>query len=304
MKKLFAILLLALSSSLLTICEAQFNVYHPFPDSNAWWSEWNAINGNIKYYDYYVRGDTIVNGKTYIKLNNSGGKQNNTWQSYDILYCLLRQDTSAKRIYISFKPTYRDTLLYDFNLKVGDTLPPTYNNNPVNKNYVKAIDSILIGTRYRKQFIINTHLNGWQCSLIEGIGSTQGLIEPMKFLFELNDQLLCFKERDTTVYPYLNDSCQIFVLGVPTLNKEKSIITLFPNPNNGRFTIESSVVSHKSQVELYNMLGEKVYTVLMPQTPKGALSQIDLTGKSAGIYLYRVITETGDLVSEGKFVIQ
>lgn len=84
---------------------------------------------------------------------------------------------------------------------------------------------------------------------------------------------------------------------------EQSVL-VYPNPNNGRFTIELSVVSGQSIVEVYNLLGKKVYSeILKPQTPKGALNQIDLSSQPAGIYIYRVINDDGTSAS-GKIVIE
>ncbi|NNM95618.1 MAG: T9SS type A sorting domain-containing protein, partial [Bacteroidia bacterium] len=52
---------------------------------------------------------------------------------------------------------------------------------------------------------------------------------------------------------------------------------------------------------IYNMLGEQVYSHYQITTPSEY--QIDLSSQPAGIYLYRVITETGYLIGEGKFEI-
>jgi len=55
----------------------------------------------------------------------------------------------------------------------------------------------------------------------------------------------------------------------------------------------------------YNVLGEQVLTeTLQPQTPKGALNTIDLSDQPNGIYLYRVTTQDGNLLGQGKVIIQ
>jgi len=48
------------------------------------------------------------------------------------------------------------------------------------------------------------------------------------------------------------------------------------------------------------MLGEKVYQ----STTNSDNIQINLSGQSQGIYLYRVISENGNLLGEGKVIIQ
>ena len=305
--------------SLFTLCNAQFNTYHPFPDSNAWWSEEEEGLTNcpmmppfVEYYDYFIRTDTIINGNTYHTIYTSGGYGFSScggliWSDYCNYMGSIRED-SLKHIYFNSKSTnYKDTLLYDFNLKVGDTLPASYNNNPSSKNYVKSIDSVLIGTKYRKQFIVTDSNNSyWKDSIIEGIGSNQGLLEPIYPGFEYFTYLLCFKQNDTTVYPYLNDSCQEFILGVHNIQQEKITFTVYPNPSIGIFTMQSSVVnghpdSYRESIEVYNVLGEKVYSQFNIQNPTFS---IDLIGQPSGVYFYRVVGENGELIGDGKLVLQ
>ena len=78
--------------------------------------------------------------------------------------------------------------------------------------------------------------------------------------------------------------------------------TIYPNPSNGKFTLEALGVSSQSVVEIYNVLGERVYI----QTIKIGKEDtpVNLVDKPSGLYLYRVLTETGYIVSEGKFIIQ
>jgi hypothetical protein len=84
-------------------------------------------------------------------------------------------------------------------------------------------------------------------------------------------------------------------------NKNNTACILYPNPNTGNFQIAiSQQLSANSQIEVYNILGEQVY-----QAPLNATTtQISMSNKAEGLYLYRVVTEKGNLVGEGKFVIQ
>jgi uncharacterized repeat protein (TIGR03803 family) len=91
--------------------------------------------------------------------------------------------------------------------------------------------------------------------------------------------------------------------GINEVQNNKTVIQIFPNPNNGQFTIQlakSHQLIANSSVEVYNMLGEKIHTAKLNSTS----TQINLSNNASGIYLYRVLTETGNLVSEGKFTIQ
>jgi len=100
--------------------------------------------------------------------------------------------------------------------------------------------------------------------------------------------------RDTSV------TVTVIPSGIQVIT-DKNAISIYPNPCNGKFTIQSSVISDRSLVEVYNMLGEKVLTETL-HSAQGDNS-IDLSSQPNGIYLYRVITENGELVGEGKVVI-
>jgi N-acetylneuraminic acid mutarotase len=84
--------------------------------------------------------------------------------------------------------------------------------------------------------------------------------------------------------------------------------SIYPNPGNGQFTIESSVASDTWSVGVYNVLGEEVYSkALQPhpdsyRDPKGALNEINLSGQPSGVYFYRVYN-SGELMGSGKLVI-
>ncbi len=99
-----------------------------------------------------------------------------------------------------------------------------------------------------------------------------------------------------------SNTCSIYgtlITGAPQLQNTNSLM-VYPNPSYGRFTIEEKGNNGKLEVEVYNVLGEKIYASIL----NASISQIDLSNNASGIYMYRVLTETGSLVSAGKFVIQ
>lgn len=92
-----------------------------------------------------------------------------------------------------------------------------------------------------------------------------------------------------------------------------SHVSVFPNPSNGEFTVkETGVRSQNSQVEIYNIIGEKVYTAsLSPAVGGTSITTISLSngegrgGAVPGIYIYRIYSkEGGELISTGKLVIE
>jgi hypothetical protein len=274
-------------------CDAQLNIYHPFPHTNARWGQWCAQSAIRYYYQYSVNGDTTVNSKNYFKVYRSA-------PSYDSLCCLLREDSANEIMYESRDGGHTEDTLYDFNLNVNDTLPQWKNYW---KEYVKKVDSILIGKSYRKMLVVTDIDSSQRDSLIEGIGSSHGLLEE-PFIWgtsEFRSVLICFEENDTTVYPYLNYNCST-ALAASDFEEPSKAISVFPNPNAGVFTIEAKgeKPEGKSSIEIYNVLGEKVYLQFNIQNPT---FKIDLLNQPNGVYLYRIISQNGDLIGEGKLII-
>jgi len=79
-------------------------------------------------------------------------------------------------------------------------------------------------------------------------------------------------------------------------------VRVFPNPNDGVFNLYLSNINNRCNVEIFNYLGEKIYAQSLSQVQD--ITTLNLNNQPSGIYLFRVITKNGDMVSEGKFVIQ
>jgi len=68
-------------------------------------------------------------------------------------------------------------------------------------------------------------------------------------------------------------------------NKQSGLITIFPNPTNGSFIVQSSVGS-PLLVEVFNVLGEKIYSNSF-STPHSSLS-INIDNQPDGMYFVKV----------------
>jgi len=90
--------------------------------------------------------------------------------------------------------------------------------------------------------------------------------------------------------------------GVNELHAESEKVKVYPNPNNGQFFINSSSLpGTKQSLQVYSMLGQKIFTqYILPNTQ----NSVDLSSQPAGIYLYRITSEKGELVGSGKLVIE
>ncbi|HSY76516.1 MAG TPA: choice-of-anchor J domain-containing protein, partial [Bacteroidia bacterium] len=87
-------------------------------------------------------------------------------------------------------------------------------------------------------------------------------------------------------------------LATPTL-ANTSKVSIYPNPNNGSFTVDINNAQDKQQLEIYNMLGQNIYgTVVME-----GKTQVNFT-QTPGVYFYRILTFDGKMVSEGKVIVK
>jgi hypothetical protein len=55
-------------------------------------------------------------------------------------------------------------------------------------------------------------------------------------------------------------------------------------------------------IEVYSVLGAKVYTETIPQSQ--ANNTISLSNQPNGVYFFRVLKENGELVGQGKIIVQ
>jgi len=311
------ILFLLLLSLILSV-KAQVSKYYPFPTTNAYWGGENESNDGSNFnatdYGFLLDGDTIVNGKTYHKLYNVGGATNSAPYSYYYYGYTgaFREDTVARKVYMLVNGV--DSLWYDFNVKVNDSIghtPPNGINNVSGTNYVYSIDSIQVFGNYRKRInVTNTSVNSHQIlySVIEGIGGNNGpfgseLIPPP---FEFVSSLLCFRQNtDTVQFGHGNFyyNCHEFVpVGVNTISASVQQFTVYPNPAANEVAINYVLQQgqNKGTLQLYNALGQLVTSNTITNT-MGQVNE-NIAGLSNGIYYY-TLSVNGIIAATSKLVV-
>ena len=91
------------------------------------------------------------------------------------------------------------------------------------------------------------------------------------------------------------------IMSVSELKVESEKLKVWPNPSSsGKFTFQFSGISHPSLVEVYNVFGEKVYSIKFFNSQ----FSINLSNEPQGIYLYRVTSDIGECIGTGKLIIQ
>jgi len=294
MNKQFTIFLLLLIASAGSL---KSQPYQPFPTDAANWNQYYWWNGAPTgqwgvNYQYIMDGDTMLGGKSYNKLYYKVTDS----PSASVFIGGLRED-SLRQIYFFPDSAFQETgapgtltnysteqLLYTFNnLHAGDTLPI---HQGVAQIKVLAIDSVLIGTTYRKRYEIqNSNLLFYPEYWIEGIGSTKDLLSPFLYEFEWKLFTLCFS--DTATY-YINsptgaDSCHWDMTGLyETISPVP--LKVFPSPCQNYICTETSQHWENSVITVKNMLGQIVMIINDIQTTE----IIDVSLLPAGEYYIEI----------------
>jgi hypothetical protein len=278
--------------------------YRPIPESKVIWKvlfwDYSVFPCNlweIRY--YYLDGDTILNSYSYKKLYLKTDYLTCTHVNYPWgFYGGIRQDTLNKLVYYNLITFNHDSLLYDFNLHLNDTV-----NNPNLSPYTQTVDNIdsiqLTDGSYRKTFRLSPGGCG-QDKLIEGIGSEAGIFEPIECAIGASSGLSCFGVDSIILY-------DAGITGIGDCNlinavKEDEIyseVLVYPNPGNGLFYFDLSQCNFmESVVQIVNAQGKEVLVI---QEGK-SIFPIDLSDFTSGIYLFRIVNEKE--VLSGKLVFQ
>jgi hypothetical protein len=265
--------------------------YQPFPTANAMWRE-NKTGFQCSCcsdYQITITGDTVINLTTYHKLQKTGikyqedliGNCTSNIQSFINQYVgCFRNDSINKRVYFVPPFSLSDTLLYDFNLSLGDTVKSYLSGFTGEDWVVTDVDSVYLGNQYHKRFKLNNCLPK-TLFIIEGIGSTFGLLSPFICwapYWEHIYDLLCFTNNNSTVYPDSTTSC-IVVTSVNESAIEKSI-NIFPNPTSDFINITTTF--QLLDISIFNSTGKLVMKEVISS------NLIDISRLQPGLYLIQI----------------
>lgn len=282
--------LLLLIATILTLStNAQTSIYHPFPDSNAIWNLYftGCQTGNDnESYSILIVGDTLISGHTYHKLSTpfvqvtlDGFCSQTHFAGYK---GAIRQDTLMKKVFFIPPDSSSEHLLYDFTMQVGDTVKGYLESYSWSADTVISIDSILVGNIYHKRWYID---NGYNIYIIEGVGSTYGLIEfsPGGMVDFPDYSITCFKQNGQSLYPDTTTNCQL-ITSINCNDPISNQVKVFPNPSNGLFTVDFDQPFNIKEVRVTDLLGNIVF---QQQTNNQQKTYID--NLSRGSFILTVI---------------
>lgn len=239
---------------------------------------------------YFTDGDTLVDGKQYKILDGF---------HYISRTFLLREDVQEKKVFLNLVSTgnNREYLLYDFSLKVGDSM---HMLNPITPfpedgGYFK-LDSIVgrplsNGNNYDFFYFSPSPSNPystWNAVWVEGIGSLSILTAPGgKPDFLGVGELSCFFKENEIFYSNLEvvDDC-ISVLSVSMKSSLEEVV--LSKPASGTLCYLNNA-EHIRYLEVFSIQGKKVLTV---KNEGNELISLDLGSLNKGMYF---------IVAEGEF---
>lgn len=237
--------------------------YTSFPENVALWDIYDRPTEpdirQKRLLRYTMKGDTLINGKSYNKIYCSTLVYTFPPEKLTVTnlgYCFgIRQDIATKRVYRTYDVNNStiDTLLYDFDLKIGDTVTRTFITRPSNPDQVViSIDSVTFYGKKYKRF----HLKGTMpdAALIEGIGSVNGLIEYNEGSFESAYLLDNFCNSD-------HSDCSVpLALNVAEINNADKALSIYPNPFSDELYLNFKTDEPKRKGILIDLLGKEIRT--------------------------------------------
>jgi hypothetical protein len=300
--------------------------YVPFPDSNAIWREHHAI-----YYSgigmvcselqYYIQGDTVINGITYRNVWSIG------YSGLPVVSCstyfgqgpALAYRESNKRIfcikYLYNNPSNPPSsstpefILYDFNLSLGDTFAYPVHFTPLmfGNTIITHVDSTLVFNSYRKVYFLTTLMSmppspadSNYVAIIEGIGSTYGLIGNLlkPNWQEKYDELTCFRHNVNDYSPW-GDPCNY--LTTEEAPQPQPEVKIYPNPARDFITIED-MEGQYTEIMLMDLSGR----VILKENISGRqlIKSVSLNPVGNGLYVCWITSKSGNRYSSKVAVVK
>ena len=236
--------------------------------------------------------DTMIDDETYKKLYLYSDIE---FSPETATYIGALRENSQKQVF--YRGMYEllelNEMIYDFSLSVGDT----FSGGSLNMSsyfiglVVADIDTVNYDGVERRRFKIMTAGYGQIAAIwIEGIGNREGLFFPYHTTTaDIWGNVRCYTHNDELLYSnyrHGGSDCVTPLMGIESIIEDNSI-TLYPNPTNNEISISSE--SFINSIEIYNSLGQKVYT----ETINSKEKTIDISSLPSGVYVLGAKTDDG-----------
>jgi hypothetical protein len=248
----------------------------------------------------YYSGDSLLNGKIWKKYDSKVILNDNPGCGYNALNVLINEDTITKQVkIIPDFAFYFDTLLFDYNWGVGDTvngyLYSTYGSNNVGP-IIDSIKIINIDGKNRKIWYYGGQLPNTDF-FIEGLGGNSGFFQN-NFGYDLlciRDSVNCIFMNEYTNFlsPQVAKSdtmCTDTTFHYNSIDEfsANSSINVYPNPFS--HTVNLEIKREALYIEVYDLFGKKM---LNKKVSSGSL---DLSFLNPGVYFLKAGNNTFKLI--------
>jgi hypothetical protein len=274
--------------------------YHPFTKNVGWCVEGYFGTGSWLI-AYKSNGDTLINSFNYKKLKKD---ESTTF--------LIREDSIQKKVWVVLPDSISETLLYDFNLIVGNQITLNYVGYPPVLYQVNTIDTVSTPLGDRKRFKLVTTDTTFAAELhwIEGIGSTYSpiyIVDPTYPVGQFGGSghcLIC-TYQNAGIQSYLGScgipfgglagsSCSSFITSQKEVHPQNNAITTFFSSSD-LLIIESEIELIKS-IEIFSIDGKRIGYFESNNNNNKESIQTNLWNK--GIYLIKVTLNNNQIFTK------
>jgi hypothetical protein len=267
-----------------------------FSGDPKWYVNEEAIGSSFERL-WEIVGDTTIENNVYKRFQFQSAPPYAqyffTYASQTSYFSFVRSDN--KTMWWRNNNTMQDELLYRFEGEVGDTLELhpglRYDAGVIPENdpdhfIIDAVDSVLIGSEYRKIFHCGLPWCAGSSYVFEGIGSCSGPWYYMYFPWQLT-WIICFGWEGvaygggamTIPYPTTLEPDNCYPFNVE--ESDVSLLKIVPNPASQFIRFAGDGLTANSKFKIFNSFGQMVLSGYNR-------SQIDVSALSLGVYLAEV----------------
>lgn len=278
------------------------STYHPMLRDGIKWKLYQyGTQSDFTYTE--LLGDTIIDGISY-KISNRA-----VWSSmfnkFFYLPIFVREDTIARKVFVTDKDSKRERKLYDFSMQVGDIL------DDIKYGYSKyVVDSIIsINTSEGKRKAWCLHIVNAQYAplfvWVEGIGclsspfyiyenltgygfGSKNIPVPGLLCAYIDSTNIFYNENVKFLFPDCDNSLVDIFMGVNSTSKDKAeACEVYPNPVTTVLNING--LNEGVFYQITNMEG---IIVIEGKIKRGYDDEINVEGLPNGIYFLEAFDDT------------
>lgn len=277
--------------------------YHPVLNNTTWIvTRHVSCCINDRTVIFVPGAQTVIGDYTYTAYADPLPRLDSNLQYIHTVY--LREDVAGHKVYKLVGGV--DTLLYDYNMELGDTISQYGYNWTVSE--VDEIETH-VGPRKRITLLaLHSFSNYVKQIWIEGMGTNKHPFYPEQnmtapFLSSSGGTMIyidCVYQNEEHVFGNSDCTSMLSMLSTTNVADAGQKVVFSPNPVATEITIDSQLELQNASLKIYNMQGQLVKEVSNFSGKKLIVSREKL---SSGLYLAQLFEE-GKLIKTSKLVVE